>query len=291
LGNLATETAEQSQLTATSHFQAPDNFTVSEAQVRITEPTVILLVEDNADVRDYLKMNLSSYEVIEANNGVEGYEKAIETIPDLIISDVMMPGMDGLQFCRKVKTDERTSHIPVILLTARQSDQFQEEGYETGADDYIIKPFRIGLVLVRIKNLLESRKKLRELFNRETGFNPRLAGTNATDKAFLAKATSLIEENMSNEGFNVEWLAAQMFLSRSQLYRKIKALTNQSVQDFVNTIRLNKAATLLMDGSLSVSEIAFMAGYADSTTFGRSFQKQFGETPKKFSQKGKTQLP
>lgn len=146
-------------------------------------------------------------------------------------------------------------------------------------------------MLVRIKNLLESRKKLRKLFNRETGFNARLAGTNATDKAFLTKANSLIEENMSNEEFNVEWLATQMYMSRSQLYRKIKALTNQSVQDFVNTIRLNKAAALLMEGDLSVSEIAFMTGYSDSTTFGRSFQKQFRENPKKFSQKGKTQLP
>jgi DNA-binding response OmpR family regulator len=291
LGNLTTETDEQLLVMNSSHFESTDNPIEFEAQAHTTEPTVILVVEDNADVRGYLKMNLSSYQVIEANNAVEGFEKAIETIPDLIISDVMMPGMDGLQFCQKVKTDERTSHIPVILLTARQAEQFQEEGYETGADDYIMKPFKIGLVLVRIKNLLESRKKLRELFNRETGFNTRLAGTNATDKAFLAKATSLIEENISNEAFNVEWLSAQMYLSRSQLYRKIKALTNQSVQDFVNTIRLNKAAALLVEGGLSVSEIAFRAGYSDSTTFGRSFQKLFGETPKKFSQKGKTQLP
>ena len=257
-----------------------------------TDPTVVLIVEDNDDVRNYLRMNLIvNYEVIEAVNASDGFEKAIETIPDLVISDIMMPGIRGMELCRKLKTDEKTSHIPVILLTARQSDQYQVEGYETGADAYIIKPFSTALLLVRIKNLIESRKKLRQLFSKSTGFDTRLVGTNATDKAFINKATSLIETNMSNIDFSVEWLASQLFLSRTQLYRKIKALTDQSVHEFVTTIRLNKAAELLVEDQLSMNEIAFMIGYSDSTGFSRSFQKQFGQPPKKFSQQRKSNLP
>jgi signal transduction histidine kinase/DNA-binding response OmpR family regulator/streptogramin lyase len=299
LSNLAPEAVELPkkvelpQKNEVSDFQMADNsgeFTpLVQEQETNSEPAVVLVVEDNADIRNYLKMNLSvDYKVIEAPNGSEGLEKAMETIPDLIISDIMMPGLNGLELCRKLKTDEKTSHIPVILLTARQSDHYQMEGYETGADAYIGKPFSTALLLVRIKNLIESRKKLRQLFNQSTGFDTRLVGTNAADKAFLSKATCLIESNMSNEDFSVEWLASQLFLSRTQLYRKIKALTNQSVHEFVTTIRLNKAADLLLEGQSSVSEIAFTVGYSDSTSFSRMFQKQYGQTPKKFSQQGKT---
>jgi YesN/AraC family two-component response regulator len=244
-------------------------------------------VEDNDDVRNYLRMNLSaSYNIIEATNGQEGLEKAQKAIPDLVISDIMMPGMNGLELCQRLKNDEKTSHIPVVLLTARQNDQSQLEGYETGADAYITKPFSAALLLVRIKNLLESRRKLRELFNASTGFDTRLIATNAADKTFLHKATALIEENMSDKDVNVEWLASQFLLSRTQLYRKIKALTDQSVHEFVTTIRLNKAAQLLLAGQHTVAEIAFLVGYSDSTSFSRMFQKQFKQTPKKYSQQG-----
>jgi len=255
------------------------------------EPVVVLVVEDNTDIRNYLKMNLKAeYEVIEAENGSAGLEKAMERIPDLVISDIMMPGMNGLELCSKLKSDEKTSHIPVILLTARQSDEFQAEGYETGADAYIVKPFSMALLHVRVRNLIDSRKKLRMLFNKSNGFDTRLVGTNTADKAFLSRSTILIEEHMCDENFGVDWLASQLFLSRTQLYRKLKALTNQSVHEFVTTIRLNKAAGLLLEGQLSVSEIAFMVGYSDSTGFARSFQKQFGETPKKFSQQSKNTI-
>ncbi|MFT4032563.1 MAG: two-component regulator propeller domain-containing protein [Siphonobacter sp.] len=254
--------------------------------------TIVLVVEDNEDIRCYIKLNLGKdYHVIEAAGGWEGYEKAIETIPDLIISDVMMPGLNGLDLCRRLKTDEKTSHIPIILLTARQSEQAQMEGYETGADAYIAKPFNSSLLRVRIKTLIESRQKLRQLFSASTGFDTRLIATNAMDKAFVSKATKLIEDNLTNGNFNAEWLAEQLSLSRTQLFRKIKALTNQSVHEFVTTIRLNKAATFLLESQLTVAEIAFLVGYADSTIFGRNFQKQFGQTPKKFSQQIKTSLP
>ncbi|MBF4473016.1 response regulator, partial [Flavobacterium sp. HJJ] len=252
---------------------------------------IVLVVEDNDEIRNYIRMNLSeNYKVFEAENGLKGLEMAIDTIPDLIISDIMMPELNGLDLCRKLKTNERTSHIPVLLLTAQQSEQSQKEGYETGADAYISKPFSSVLLQIRIKNLIESRQKLRELFNKTTGFNPLVLGTNAADKAFLTRATSLIEANFANENFDVEWLASEMFLGRTQLYRKIKALTNQSAQEFITTIRLNKAAEMLLEEKFSVAEIAFQIGYSDSTSFSRVFQKQFGLTPKKYSQQGKTTL-
>ena len=291
LGNLGESEVHQ-EVNQPAITTLPDNYAgpapVTE-EPTATETAVVLIVEDNDDVRNYLRMNLSgSYNIIEATNGAEGLAKAQETIPDLIISDIMMPGMNGLELCQNLKTDEKTSHIPVVLLTARQSDQSQTEGYETGADAYITKPFSSALLLVRIKNLLESRRKLRELFSASTGFNTQLIATNTADKAFLDKATALVEENMSDKDVNVEWLASQLLLSRTQLYRKIKALTDQSVHEFVTTIRLNKAAQLLLEGQHTVGEIAFMVGYADSTSFSRMFQKQFKQTPKKFGQGDKS---
>jgi DNA-binding response OmpR family regulator len=249
---------------------------------------MVLIVEDNLEIRQYLQLSLTAiYEVVEAVNGLEGFEKAVQIIPDFIISDIMMPEMDGIELCRKLKADERTSHIPVILLTARQSEKYQMEGLESGADDYVSKPFSTALLLLRIKNLLASRKKLRQLFDKSSGFNPRVIGVNAADKAFISKMTDLIEVNMSDAMFSVEWLGGQLNLSRTQLYRKVKALTDQTVHEYITTIRLNKAAALLLEGSLTVAEIAFHIGFSEPSNFSRSFQKQFGQTPKKFSQQGK----
>jgi signal transduction histidine kinase/ligand-binding sensor domain-containing protein/DNA-binding response OmpR family regulator len=292
---LANLTETNSNLKSTQsivNFQSNNNVEVvaleTEENKSQSDTPIVLIVEDNDEIRNYIRMNLDGdYKVIEAENGLQGLEIALDIIPDLIISDIMMPELNGLDLCRKLKTNEKTSHIPVILLTAQQSEQYQMEGYETGADAYISKPFSSAMLLVRIKNLIESRRKLRELFNKTTGFNPLVLGTNAADKAFLSKATALIEANLSNENFDVEWLASEMFLGRTQLYRKIKALTNQSAQEFITTIRLNKAAEMLLQGKLAVGEIAFMVGYTDPTSFGRVFQKQFGLTPKKYSQQGK----
>lgn len=253
------------------------------------ERAIILIVEDNDDIRNYIRQHLSGpYTVLEASNGVEGLEKAMSDIPDLVISDIMMPGMNGLDMCKQLKTDEKTSHIPVVLLTARQSDQYEAEGYETGADAYIVKPFSMPLLQVRVRNLIANRIKLRRLFAQspESYVNP--VGLSAADKSFLAKATRLVEEHMSEAEVSVEWLAAQLFMSRTQLYRKVKAVTSQSVHEFVTGIRLSKAAEMLLQGQNSVTEIAYMVGYADATSFTRMFQKQYGTTPKKYSQSPKT---
>lgn len=254
-----------------------------------TERSIILVVEDNDDIRNYIRQNLAGeYTILEASNGIQGLEKAISDIPDLVISDIMMPGMNGLEMCKQLKSDEKTSHIPVILLTARQSDQYEAEGYETGADAYIVKPFSMPLLQVRVRNLIASRAQLRQLFAQspESYANP--VGLSAADKLFLTKATRLVEEHMSEAEVNVEWLAGQLFMSRTQLYRKIKAVTNQSVHEFVTGIRLSKAAEMLLQGQHSVTEIAYMVGYADATSFTRMFQKQYGTTPKKYSQSSKT---
>lgn len=244
---------------------------------------LIFIVDDHPDIRNYMKSNLSEeYQVELSENGEEGLAKAIELIPDLVISDVMMPGMNGLELCRKLKTHQNTSHIPVILLTARQSDECRIESYETGADAFITKPFSTTILLSRIKNLLDSRQKLREVFSRGTSFELKKISINVTDEAFMNRIMKLIDENLSESEFDTDKLASSLKMSRSQLYRKIKALTNQTVHDFVMTYRLNKAAELLLQGDLSISEVAYQVGFSLPTNFTRSFVKQFGETPSKY---------
>jgi DNA-binding response OmpR family regulator len=244
---------------------------------------IVLIVEDNDDLRYYLSCELHSlYKVVEAANGQEGFDKAIETIPDIIISDVMMPKMNGIELCHKLKTDERTSHIPVIILTARPLDEHKIEGYETGADDYITKPFGIDVLMARIKNLIDSRAKLRGLFGNVQNFNPKRMAVNPVDELFLSKAINTINENISDYDFGPTEFANKLGLSRSQLYRKINALTNKSVSEFMNTIRLNKSAEMLLENKYTISEVAFAVGFTEQSNFTRSFNKQFGQSPTSF---------
>jgi DNA-binding response OmpR family regulator len=246
-----------------------------------------LLVEDNQDLRAYLKEELSrSYTIEDAPDGIAAYEKAVQLVPDLIISDIMMPGITGLELCGKIKMDERTSHIPVILLTAKQGEGSQIEGYSLGADAYIPKPFNMEVVLARIKNLLDSRKKLRELYgkamNQTCPVPEPMHQMNPIDQEFLNKASRLVEENLSDISFDTDILALKLKVSRRQLYRKLKALTNQTVHDYVTGIRLKKASALLITGEFSISEVAYKVGYSEPANFSRSFARQFGKSPKKF---------
>jgi signal transduction histidine kinase/ligand-binding sensor domain-containing protein/DNA-binding response OmpR family regulator len=243
----------------------------------------ILVVDDNDDIRSYIHGELeTNYRVAEAVNGAEGFEKATELIPDLIVSDIMMPGINGIEFCQKLKNDERTSHIPIILLTANQSDRYKVESYENGADAYVTKPFTMVILRARIKNLIESRQKLRELFDKATPFEIKKIAINITDEAFLQKAMHIVGEHISNTDFDGEMLAQKLKLSRSQLYRKIQALTNHTVHDFITSLRLNKAAELLASGELSISEVAYQVGYTQPNNFSRSFAKQFGLLPSNY---------
>lgn len=244
---------------------------------------LLLVVDDNADIRNYIEMNFSSfYQVVKAENGSKGFQSAIEIIPDIIVSDVMMPEMDGLEFCRQLKLDERTSHIPVILLTAKQSDESRVEGYETGADAYLTKPFSSVVLQAQIQNLLEQRQRLRELFRKGTNIEIKKIAINSTDEAFINKVVQHIHENLEDEEFNINALAELLNMSRSQFYRKIKALTNQSLLDFVTTIRMNKALEYLLSGEYNISETACKVGYSMSSNFSRTFTRHFGVSPSKY---------
>jgi len=244
----------------------------------------IHIIEDNSDIRFQLVAELSNdYTILESENGLEGLKNAFREIPDLIISDISMPLMDGLEVCKKLKTDLRTSHIPIILLTALDSEDKKMEGFETGADDYLTKPFSSSILRVRIKNLIESRRNLRELFSRKSGFDTKIIATNPVDNAFLDRITEIINENMSDGNINVEILSERLKMSRAQLYRKIKALTNQTAYDFITTIRLKQAAELLLTSDLPIAEVAFRVGYPEPGNFARVFAKLYGQSPREFS--------
>ena len=244
----------------------------------------ILIVEDSEDVRSYLTGLLKNdYTISEATDGDDGIKKSTELMPDLIISDVMMPSMDGFEFCKKIKTDWLTSHIPVILLTAKASIESKLEGLETGADDYLTKPFNSKELFIRIKNLLEQRKKLREKFSKEIKVEPAAIAVNSIDNEFLQKAFDVAEKNISNTEFNSEAFAKEMFVSRSQLHRKLLAITSQAPGEFIRTLRLKRAASLLLEKRLSVTQIAFEVGFSSPSHFTKAFRQQFNCLPKEFS--------
>jgi signal transduction histidine kinase/DNA-binding response OmpR family regulator len=244
---------------------------------------LILIVEDNIDLRRYLAdIFKNDAKVVEAVNGEEGFNISIRQIPDLIISDVMMPKMDGFELCKKLKTDERTSHIPVILMTARAAKEDKLEGLETGADDYIAKPFEAEELLVRVSNLIEQRRLLRKRFTGVKGLRPQDIAVNSADQRFLQKALNIIERHLSDPGFGAERFSREMALSRVQLHRKLQALTDQSASEFARTIRLNRAAQLLREKTDNISQIAYEVGFSNPSHFSISFRKQFGLSPREY---------
>jgi len=252
---------------------------------------LILIVEDNTDLRLYIRTFLDqSYQVIEAEDGRQGFERALEHIPDLIISDVMMPQMDGYELCIKLKTNELTSHIPVILLTARASKESKIEGLETGADDFIVKPFDSDELIIRIKNLLDQRKRLSRLIEERIqksvvpGYLS-IEDSNITsmDEQFLKKAFDTMKENYSDPEFNVEEFSQEMNMSRNQLHRKIKALTRHTAVEFIRSYRLNRAAEFIKKKSATIAEIAYDVGFSSPSYFSECFQKQFGILPSDYS--------
>ncbi len=244
------------------------------------ENPIVLVVEDNADVRTYIRGYLASaYQVTEAKDGAEGIEKALELIPDLIISDVMMPRKDGYEVCRALKRDEKTSHIPIILLTAKAASENKIEGLETGADDYLIKPFEPKELLARVKNLINLRRKLRERFKVSVPLRPGEIAVTSMDDAFLNKVMASVEQHMGDESFHIEELSALVGMSRRQLHRKLTALTNQGPGEFIRYLRLHRAMDLLRKGAGTVSEVAYSVGFIDPSYFSKCFQQQFGTPP------------
>jgi YesN/AraC family two-component response regulator len=217
--------------------------------------------------------------VIEAANGKEGYEKAVAEIPDLVISDVMMPLMDGFKMTEKLKKNEHTSHIPIILLTAKAGQQHKVEGLETGADDYLTKPFDAKELLVRIQNLIQQRKLLRKKFAGQVMLKPSEIAVNSADEKFLTHVMQAIEKNMGEDDFGVEELAREVAMSRSQLHRKLIALTNQAPSEVLRNTRLLRAKELLQKKHATPSEVAFKVGFNSHTYFSKCFKEEFGISP------------
>jgi ligand-binding sensor domain-containing protein/signal transduction histidine kinase/DNA-binding response OmpR family regulator len=244
----------------------------------------VLVTEDNDELRNLIKDCLHQYNVIECVNGVEGWQAASEEIPDLIISDVMMPEMDGFMLCQKLKTDERTSHIPVILLTAKSSQSDQVTGLDTGADIYLTKPFSTQVLDLSVRNLLAAREKMRLKFSKEFVLQPKNITINTVDEQFLTRLIGVIEDYMDVPEFSMDLLSTKMMMSQSVLYKKIRALTDMSANDFAKMIRLKRAAQLLQQGQYSVFDVSVMVGFNDRKYFSKEFKKQFGKTPSEFIQ-------
>jgi DNA-binding response OmpR family regulator len=243
----------------------------------------ILIVEDSEDVRFFVKGILQNdYRIYEAIDGEDGLKKSAEITPALIISDVMMPSMDGIEFCKRIKTNLQTSHIPIILLTAKASQESKIEGLETGADDYLTKPFNSKELSVRIKNLLEQRKNLREKFNKEIKIDTSTIAVTSLDNEFLQKALDVAEKNLSNTEFNSEDFAKEMFMSRSQLHRKLVTVTEHGPGEFIRTFRLKKAAELILEKRLSITQIAFEVGFSSPSHFTKAFRQTFNCLPTEF---------
>ncbi|MBA4053799.1 MAG: hybrid sensor histidine kinase/response regulator, partial [Marivirga sp.] len=254
----------------------------------IEDQSKLLIVEDNAEVRAYVKsIFLGKFIILEAEEGKEGLALAVEEIPDMIISDVMMPVMDGIALTRQLKSNAKTSHIPVILLTARTSLIFKVEGLETGADDYVNKPFNPKVLQLKVRNLIRTRELMRKNFsdNDVLAIEPKRVTLTSADENFVRKILESIEANMSSAEYSVEELGSDVGMSRMQLYRKLKALTGQSANEFIRTIRLKRAAQLLEQNQLTIAEITYEVGFNDLQYFRECFKKLFGVTPSEYTQK------
>ena len=245
----------------------------------------LLVVEDNAEFRAFLHNELSEkYSVIMAENGKEGLEKAREHQPNLVITDVMMPEMSGTELCRNLKSDLQISHIPVILLTAKTSDNAQIEGFEAGADAYITKPFNMDILLLRINNLLEKQEQRKNAFKKTIEIEPESFTSTTIDQELIKKVLWHIEKNMSNASYSVEQLSKDMFMDRTGLYRKLLAVVGQTPTDFIRSVRLKRAVQLLGNG-LPVTEVAEQVGFGTTSYFTKCFREEFGTKPSLYKNK------
>ena len=248
------------------------------------EKPIVLIIEDNDDVRKQISENYEEeYLVKMAVDGKEGMEKAIAFIPDLIISDIKMPNMDGVELCKKLKTDERTSHIPIILLTAKAETENKIEGLKTGADDYITKPFNIAELKTRSKNLIEQRERLRNKYMKQLDTEPGKVTVKSADEKFINQALKVIEKNMGDCNFDVNNFYPEMNMSRMQLFRKLKALVNQTPSELIRNMRLKRAAQLMKQNFGNVAEITYEVGFNNLSYFAKCFKEKFGVLPSEFS--------
>lgn len=258
---------------------------IEEVIQKTNTPDHILLIEDNEDLRFYIKDNLKNkYNITEASDGNVGLKIAMSSIPDLIVSDIMMPGMDGIELCKTLKADRRTSHIPVILLTARGSDEQKMEGFKSGADDYITKPFSFEILESRVNNLISQRDKLRKAFQKQIEIIPNEISVTSLDEKLIQRALDLVEQHISDPNFSVEDLSKELGMSRVHLYKKLLSLTGKTPLEFIRVIRLKRAAQLLKKSQLTVAEIAFEVGFNNPKYFSKYFKDEFNELPSTYAQ-------
>ena len=260
---------------ATLHKKLPD-------LVEFKEKPIVLILEDNPDMQLFVSDILQdNYQILTANNGKTGFELALENIPDLIVSDIMMPDMDGLEMCQQLRNNERTNHIPVILLTARSTEEYQNEGLFAGSDDYITKPFNATNLQLRVYNIIKSRQLLREKFAL-SDFSVNHGKSNSIDDAFVNKAKGIVEKHLVNPDFDPQLFASEVGMSRAQFYRKLKAVTNQSVNDFIFSVRINMAVKLMLSDNLSISETAYAVGFKTPAHFSKIFSTHMAMSPSKY---------
>jgi DNA-binding response OmpR family regulator len=244
------------------------------------EQACVLIIEDNDDLRNYLLQSLKDkYNVLVASNGQEGLRIAFEEVPDLILSDLMMPKMDGLELCRQIKSNEKTSHIVVILLTAKADQGTRINGFETGADDYLTKPFSLPELNARIQNMIDSRKKLRQIFSTALILKPSDIKAVSLDDKFMKRVMEIIEAHLPDTSFSVEILAGEIGMSSVQLYRKLKAISGQTPNDVIRNVRLERAASLFEQRAGHVADVAYSVGFNSLSYFSKCFREKFGRSP------------
>jgi len=269
--------------TETLKTDIKDRSSVTEKDLTQYHHPQVLIVEDNADMRSYVATELQkNFRILEAVNGKEGIEMASVHSPDIIISDIMMPEIDGLELCARVKSDIATSHIPVILLTSKAGVKDHIEGFESGADAYIPKPFNISILESRIQNILKNRNNLRKLFIERVVPEPKKLTSNTIDEKFLKNAIKIVNDNFHRPEFTVEIFASEMNASRSLLHKKLVAIVGNSPIDFITSIRMKKAVSLLLNSSDNINEVAYKVGFNDPKYFSRCFKKHYGKTPTEF---------
>jgi signal transduction histidine kinase/ligand-binding sensor domain-containing protein/DNA-binding response OmpR family regulator len=264
-------------------IEPPNEVTVSQHTVSNNKP-VVLLVEDNDDFRFYLKDNLKrEYYILEAETGEEGWNKILSNQPDVVVSDIMMPGISGVELCLKLKTHEKLGHTPIILLTARAADSDRLEGIESGADDYIEKPFNFQILESRIRNLISQREHLKQALTKKLGIHITELNVTSRDEQFLQKIVDVIEKNVSNPELNVEDLCQQLGVSRSVFYKKVHALTGMSPMEFTRHIRMQHAAQLLEKSQLSISQVAYQVGFNNPRYFAKYFKEVYRVLPSEYA--------
>ena len=254
----------------------------------ISPDTTILLVEDNLEILDYLRRKLQvTYRVVTAVNGQEAFEAAEKYMPDMVISDVMMPVMSGVELCMKIKNTISLSHIPVILLTAKSLAMHVEEGFDAGADDYIVKPFSLSLLRVRIRNLLAGRQRMQAVYYKRFSLENIGIKVESIDDMFMNKYMEVVRKHIAEPDFGIDEICREIGLSRANFYRKVKAITNLTPVEMIRNIRLETAARLLKESSLSISEIAFKVGFNNHSYFTSCFKTLYGISPTEYQERGK----